>query len=77
MKYSPEMYIQKLNEVFDRHDPENKYLSEEIAHKFPNQQREVFDHLTAIYANRNGVLEEVMNKETILTIPPKANTGVG
>lgn len=77
MKYSPEMYEQKLNEVFERHDPQNKYLSKEIAEKFPDRQREVFDHLTAIYANRDGTLEDVMNKETILTIPPRANTGVG
>lgn len=77
MKYSPEMYKQKLNEMFDRHDPQNKYLSEEIAEKFPDNQKEVFDHLTALYANRDGTLEDVMNKETILTIPPRANTGVG
>lgn len=77
MKYSPEMYIQKLNEVFERHDPGNKYLSERIANDFPDSQREVFDHLTAIYADRDGTLEDAMNKEIILTIPPKANTGVG
>lgn len=71
------MYKQKLNEMFDRHDPQNKYLSEEIAEKFPDNQKEVFDHLTALYANRDGTLEDVMNKETILTIPPRANTGVG
>ena len=77
MKYTPQMYEQKLNEFFDRHDPGNKYLSPKIAQDFPDRQREVFDHLTAVYANREGTLEDVMNKETILSIPPRANTGVG
>jgi hypothetical protein len=77
MNYSPEMYEQKLNEFFDRHDQSNKYLSSEIAERFPDRQKDVFEHLTAVYAKKEGTLETAMNKEVILSIPPKANTGVG
>jgi hypothetical protein len=77
MNYSPEMYEQKLNEFFDRHDQNHKFLSSEIAERFPDRQKDVFEHLTAIYAKKAGTLEDAMNKEVILSIPPKANTGVG
>ncbi|PWH87090.1 hypothetical protein [Brumimicrobium oceani] len=77
MNYTPEMYEQKLNEFFDRHDPLNKHLSSEIVSKFPDRQEDVFKHLTAVYAKKEGTLEQAMNQETILSIPPKANTGVG
>lgn len=71
------MYEQKLNEFFDRHDPLNKHLSSKIAEKFPERQEDVFNHLTAVYAKAEGTLEKAMEEDIILTIPPKANTGVG
>lgn len=71
------MYEQKLNEFFDRHDPLNKHLSNEIANKFPDRQEDVFKHLTAVYAKKEGTLEKALNQQIILSIPPKANTGVG
>lgn len=77
MNYSHEMYVQKLNEVFERHDPLNKHLSTKIAEKFPDRQKDVFEHLTAIYAKRDGTLDKALEEDFVLTIPPKANTGVG
>lgn len=71
------MYEQKLNEFFDRHDPLNKHLSARISKEFPDRQKDVFEHLTAVYAKRDGTLEHALEHEVILSIPPKANTGVG
>ena len=75
MNYKPAMYVQKLNEVFERHDPSHKYLSERIAEQFPDRQKEVFEHLTAVYAQRDGTLDDVLNEEYILSIPPSPHTG--
>ncbi|HLV42614.1 MAG TPA: hypothetical protein VKY37_10065 [Brumimicrobium sp.] len=77
MNYTPEMYRQKLEEVFERHDPGHKYLSEKIVERFPNRQKEVFEHLTAVYAKREGNLDKILNEDSIMSIPPSPHTGVG
>ncbi len=77
MKYPKDLYEQKLNEFFDRHDPEKKSITKEIVARFPERQEEVFNHLTALYAKREGTEEFVITNDSILSVPTDPNSGVG
>ncbi|PKR81664.1 hypothetical protein CW751_03820 [Brumimicrobium salinarum] len=77
MNYTPELYEQKLVEFFERHDESQKHLAPKIATKFPKRQEEVFKHLTAVYAEKEGNLDAVINEESIMAVPPSPHTGVG
>lgn len=70
------MYRQKLVEFFNRHDPTKLELVDEIVEKFPDQQQEVFDHLTKVYTNED-IIKSAVSSQTIFAIPPKQNMGVG
>ncbi|MEX2484290.1 MAG: hypothetical protein WED10_07020 [Brumimicrobium sp.] len=76
MKYNKELYTQKLHEFFNRHDPTKTGIVDEIVEKFPNRQEEVFNHLTKIYAEKEGVADANISNDTIFSIPPTPNTGI-
>ncbi len=77
MKYPKDLYEQKLNEFFDRHDPEKKAITKEIAARFPERQEAVFNHLTALYAKKEGTDEFIITNDSILSVPTGSNSGVG
>ncbi len=55
MHRSLEDFEQKLKEFFDRHDPSKKGLSHTIAKQFVNHQDEVFEHLSELYHEKEGI----------------------
>ncbi|MGM0479089.1 MAG: hypothetical protein ACQERC_07675 [Bacteroidota bacterium] len=77
MKYPKDLYEQKLNEFFDRHDPEKKAIAKKIVERFPERQEDVFNHLTAIYAKKEGTDEFIISDDSILSVPTGPNSGVG
>lgn len=76
MKYSEEMYKQKLNEFFERHDKSKLSIVDDIVEKFPDRQEDVFKHLAATYSKIEGTDEVVISNDSIFSVPPNANTGV-
>tara|TARA_B100000508_G_scaffold55003_3_gene42744 strand:- start:122260 stop:122493 length:234 start_codon:yes stop_codon:yes gene_type:complete len=76
MNYSKEMYKQKLNEFFNRHDQSKLHLVDKIADQFPDQQEEVFKHLTAIYAKKEGTDDVIISEDSIFSVPTGANSGI-
>lgn len=77
MEYNEELYKQKLNEFFDRHDPAKKSIVDDIVKKFPNRQEVVFKYLTSLYAEKAGVSDITISEDTIFNVPMGPNTGVG
>lgn len=75
MEFSEELFTQKLIEFFERHDPLKAHLVEEIVEKFNTKQKEVFDHLTRIYAEKNDITVGEISNEAIFSLPPTASTG--
>jgi|GEM_PF-536451 hypothetical protein len=55
MHRSLEDFEQKLKEFFDRHDPAKRGLSHTIAKHFVNHQDEVFEHLSELYHEKEGI----------------------
>ena len=55
MHISLEDFEQKLKEFFDRHDPSKKSISHTIAKHFVNHQDEVFEHLSDLYHEKEGI----------------------
>lgn len=76
MHYDEELYKQKLNEFFDRHDPAKKSIVNKIVEKFPDNQEEVFKYLAALYAKKEGVDDVTISEDTIFNVPMGPNTGV-
>jgi hypothetical protein len=74
MNYTKEEFTQKLLAFFDRHDPLKAHLVEEIVEKFNTKQKEVFDHLTRIYAEKNDITVGEISNEAIFSLPPTANS---
>jgi hypothetical protein len=77
MDYTKDMYAQKLREFFERHDPLKVAIVDDIVDRFPNQQEKVFKHLTKLYAEKAGVDDIHISNDSIMTIPPSPNQGVG
>lgn len=75
MNYSAELFEQKLNEFFDRQDPEKKVIVPEIVEKFQEEQVLVFKHLAAIYAMKNGVDDITISNSDIFSVPGSAHSG--
>lgn len=75
MDYNKELYAQKLTEFFDRQDPLKKVIVPKIVDKFPNDQEKVFKHLSAIYAEKNGVEDVTISEESIFAVPGTNNSG--
>ncbi len=76
MKYSKEMYKQKLIEFFNRHDKSKLSIVNEISERFPEQQEDVFKHLTSIYAKLEGTSEITVSNESLFSVPSSANSGI-
>lgn len=77
MNYDKDMYAQKLREFFERHDPLKIEMVDEIVDRFPNQQETVFNHLTKLYAKKEGVDDIQISSDSIMSIPPTPHQGVG
>ena len=76
MKYSEDLYRQKLSEFFERHDKEKLSIVDDILEKFPKKQEEVFKHLTALYAKKEGTDDVVVSNSSIFSVPTEANSGI-
>ncbi|GAB4377659.1 MAG: hypothetical protein Kow0075_06530 [Salibacteraceae bacterium] len=72
MSKAKEEFIKKLHEFFDRHDPDKKDLAPRIAARFMNHQDEVFEHLSELYHEKEGI--EVTDDE-IFNAPFGPNEG--
>lgn len=55
MKRTKEEFEQKLKEFFERHDHSKIQIAHEIAEHFINHQDEVFEHLSNLYHEKEGI----------------------
>lgn len=76
MQYDKELYKQKLNEFFERHDPAKKTIVDKIVEKFPEKQDTVFKYLTALYAKEEGIDDVTISEDTIFKVQMGPNTGI-
>lgn len=75
MDYNKELFAQKLNEFFERQDPLKKVIVPKIVDKFHDEQENVFKHLSAIYAKKNGVEDITITDDTIFAVPGSSHSG--
>lgn len=55
MHRSKEEFEQKLKEFFHRHDEAKTGLAHTIASRFVNHQDEIFEHLSELYHEKEGI----------------------
>lgn len=55
MKLSREDFEKKLEEFFGRHDESKIELAHTLSHRFVNHQDEVFEHLSDLYHEKEGI----------------------
>ncbi len=72
MEGSKALFKQKLMEFFERHDPDKVFLVPKIADKFENQEDQVFEHLTKLYAEKECHL---ISDDSLLSLIPSPHEG--
>jgi len=72
MHRTQQEFEQKLREFFNRHDPAKRDLAPRIAAHFLNHQDEVFEHLSDLYHEKEGIH---VDEESIFSIDVGPNYG--
>jgi hypothetical protein len=70
---SKESFKIKLTEFFERHDPSRVFLVPKIVEKFSDHQGKVFEHLTKLYADKEG--RSKISDDSILSVIPPPHEG--
>ncbi|MDA7744666.1 hypothetical protein N8911_01060 [bacterium] len=55
MKRTREEFEKKIVEFFQRHDESKIELAHTMSHRFVNHQDEVFEHLSDLYHEKEGI----------------------